>query len=289
MIPNYNLLTLEALARLEPVHTTPCLSLYQPTHRHPPGNRQDPILFGNLLKALESLLLQMYPDAQTRLLLTPFKALIKDNDFWRYPLDGLAVMGGQGLFQVFRLQKPVAELVAAADTFHTKPLRRFLQSVDRYQVLALSRNAMRLFEGNRDVLDEVVPARGVPRTIIELSGDEPDGPLRTVAPRGRGGKKNMMDTEEDRFFRAVDLAVLGYHSRVSGLPLMLAALPEDQHRFRKVSQNPFLLTEGLMINSEALSRDKLREIVWQVFEPEYNRRLAAAVNAADPSGADLSE
>ena len=33
------------------------------------------------------------------------------------------------------LQQPVAELAVVADSFHTKPLRQWLQSAARYQVL----------------------------------------------------------------------------------------------------------------------------------------------------------
>lgn len=36
----------------------PCLSLYQPTHRHHPENLQDPIRFRNLVKAMEASLQQ---------------------------------------------------------------------------------------------------------------------------------------------------------------------------------------------------------------------------------------
>ena len=46
-----------ALAGAQP----PCLSLFQPTHRHYPDNRQAPIRFGNLVKELEQSLSQKYP------------------------------------------------------------------------------------------------------------------------------------------------------------------------------------------------------------------------------------
>jgi hypothetical protein len=47
------LLTIESLAELASVHRPPCLSPYQPMHRHRPENQQDPIRFRNLLKKLE--------------------------------------------------------------------------------------------------------------------------------------------------------------------------------------------------------------------------------------------
>src|SRR5680860_1684608 len=133
----------------------PCLSLYQPTHRHRPENQQDPIRFGNLVKVLEESLLQKYPKREIRTLLDSFLALAEDRDFWEHTLDGLAVLGGRGVFRVYRLQRPVPELAVVADSFHTKPLLRMLQSADRYQVLGLSRQEIKLFEGNRDALDEI--------------------------------------------------------------------------------------------------------------------------------------
>ena len=91
---------------------------------------------------------------------------------------------------------------------------------------------------------------------------------------GDGGKTAQVDIDADRFFRAIDRAVLEHHSRPSGLPLLLAALPEHHHRFHQVSHNPFLIAEGLTINPDALPIDELRKSAWLVFEPQYQARLA---------------
>lgn len=287
MTQKRTLLTIESLAELTSVRQTPCLSIYQPTHRRHPENQRDPIRFRNLVKELEASLRQKYPAVETRLLVESFQALADDPDFWNHTLDGLAVLGGPSLFQVFVLQRSVAELAVVADSFHTKPLRRFLQSVDRYQILGLSLRKIRLFEGSRDVLDEIDPAPEVPRTITEALGGELTEPHQTVASyggvggvstsmrHGHGGKNDEADIDADRFFRVVDRAVHEHHSRPSGLPLMLAALPEHHHRFHQVSHNPLLIAEGLTINPDALSIDELRKSAWQVFEPQYQARLAS--------------
>ena len=281
------LLTAESLAELASAHQPPCLSLYQPTHRRHPENQQDPIRFRNLVKELEASLRQQYPAVETRLLLEPFEALARDHDFWNHTLDGLAVLGGPALFRVFRLPQPVNELVVVANSFHTKPLRRFLQSVDRYQVLGLSLHEIRLFEGNRHALDEVDLVPGVPRTITEALGGELTEPHQTVASyggvggaskpmhHGQGAKTDEADIDAERFFRAVDRAVLEHYSRPSGLPLILAALPEHHHLFHQVSQNPLLVAEGIRFNPDSLSAEELRALAWQVIEPQYQARLAA--------------
>ncbi len=268
----------------------PCLSLYQPTHRRHPDNQQDPIRFANLVKTLEESLLREFPKEEVRPLLEPFLALADNREFWKHTLDGLAVLGAKGFFRVYRLQRPVAELAVVAESFHTKPLLRMLQSAGRYHVLGVSRHAIRLFEGNRDVLDEIPLGPGVPRTMTEAFGgemsdrhqsvvtDDAAGTGHSVMHDERGGQNAKSDIDAQRFFRAVDRGILEHHSQVAGLPLILAALPEHHHMFHAVSHNPFLIPESIDVHPDALSSiDELRERAWQLMEPRYLARLAALV------------
>jgi hypothetical protein len=283
-------LTKESLTELLAPHSAPCLSLYQPTHRRHPENQEDPIRFRNLVKEMEASLLQAYPTTEARLLLKPFDALAHDRDFWNHTLDGLAVLGAPDFVRVFRLPRSVAELVVVADSFHTKPLWQFLQSVDRYQVLGLSLDKIRLFEGDRHALEEVELAAEVPRTMTDALGSKLTAPHQTVASyggvggasnamhHGHGGKASEVDIDADRLFRSIDRAVLEHHSRPTGLPLILAALPEHHHGFRGVSHNPFLLTEGITVDPNAVTNDALRTLAWQVVEPQYEARLAKLTN-----------
>jgi len=275
-------------ARLLSSHEPPCLSLYQPTHRHYPDNQQDPIRYRNLIKSMEESLRQKYTKREIQPLMEPFQVLADERDFWNHTLDGLAILGASGFFRVYRLQRLVPEVVIVADSFHIKPLMRILQSADRYQVLGLNRREMKLFEGNRDVLDEIEPAQGVPRTITDALGEEfTESPTLTAfSPRaggpairhGYGSKQDELDIDAERFFRTVDRGVLEHHSRPSGLPLILAALPEHQNLFRQITHNPFLLTDGIDIHPDALDADALRERAWRVVEPQYLARLAGLVD-----------
>ncbi len=283
MTQKWDLLTIESLAGLAVGQRAPSLSLYQPTHRRHPENQQDPIRFRHLVKELEASLQQTHSASESRVMLAPFEALGHDRDFWNHTLDGLAVLGGHGLFRVFRLPRPIAELAVVADSFHTKPLRRFLQSVDRFQVLGLSLGKIQLFEGDRNVLEEIDLAPGVRDTITEALDDEMTLPHQTVASGGgagsapmrhdHGGKKDEADIDADRFFRAIDRAILEHHSRPSGLPLILASLPEHHHRFHQVSHNPFLVADAIGINPDDLTIDELRHRAWQVVEPQYRARV----------------
>jgi hypothetical protein len=269
-------------------HEAPCLSLYQPTHRHHPDKQQDPIRFRNLVKTMEESLRQKYTKRDAQPLLAPFEALAKNGEFWNYVLDGLAALAAPGLFRVYRLQRHVPEIVVVADSFHLKPLMRILQSADGYQVLGLNRREMKLFEGNRDALDEIEPASGVPRTITDTLGEQLTEPMTVTSystgpggpaiRHGYGSKQDEIDVNTQQFFRAVDRAVLEHHSGPSRLPLILAALPENQSLFRQVSHNPFLISDGIDIHPDALPGDSLRERAWRLMEPQYLARLAGFVD-----------
>jgi len=265
----------------------PCLSLYQPTHRHHPGNQEDPIRFRNLIKQLDQSLQQQYSTQEIAALLEPFEALARDHEFWNNTVDGLAVFGAPGFFQAFGMQRTTRELAVVAESFHTKPMVSFLQSADRFQVLALNLQEIKMFEGNRDALHEIALAPGVPRTLKDALGEELTEPHQTVASyggtgngnmamhHGHGDKKDEMDIDAERFFRMVGHIIFEKYSQPSGLPLILAALPEHQGHFRKYSQNPFLLEEGIKIHPDALPMDDFRERAWNIFKPQYQTRLTA--------------
>lgn len=265
-------------------HEPPCLSLYQPTHRHQPSRQQDPIRFRNLVDQLEATLLKTQVASDVRRMLAPFRALTDDQAFWSRTLDGLAILSADKLFKVYRLQRPVPELAVVSDSFHVKPLLRILQSGDRYQVLGLGRGAFRLFEGNRDKLDEIEPAPEVSASLADEADQREDRLERSTRVYGGGAsgmttrhgtdqRSEAITNETMRFYRSVDRNILDHHSRPSGLPLVLAALPENQHLFRQISDNPFLVEEPIALNPDSLSLDQLRERAWEIMLPRYLHRL----------------
>jgi hypothetical protein len=281
-----SLLTPTLLDDLSAVAEKTCVSLYLPTHRHHPENQQDPIRFRRLVKELRSNLRNLVSEDEIDLLLAPFNALAGDEEFWNQTLDGLAVFAAPGgFFRLVSTYRTLSEMSIISDTFHTKPLRRFLQSSDRYQILALSLHDAKLFEGNRDSLEVVELAEDFPDTIKKALGEELTGPHQTVASyggtggesmamrHGHGGKSDEIDDDTERYFRAVDRSVLKTYSGPSGLPLILAALPEHHHLFHTVSHNSLLTDDGIKVHSDAIPIDELRARAWEIFEPLYHARL----------------
>ena len=269
------------LAEREP----PCLSLYQPTHRQFPASRENPIRYRNLVDALHDSLGKSHSGATATELIEPLQALQADRALWEHPRDGLAVFAARGFLSVYRVQRPVPELTIVAESFHVKPLVRIVQTTDAYQVLVLDREKIALYEGNRDVLDPVELAPDVPRTIEAALGEQLSEPYTKVGTHragpgtptrhGHGSRKDEVKKDAERFFRVVDKAVLEHHSRPSGLPLVLAALPEHQGLFRQLSRNSQLVEKGVVMNASALAPDELRRAAWTVMESFHHEKTRA--------------
>lgn len=293
---------------LTPGFSGPYISIYLPTHRQHPDNKQDPIFFRNLLKEVEASLSAGVSADQAAKLLEPLQKLSADTDFWNHTPDGIAVFSAEGYFRVIPLQRPTPSLAVVSDSFHVKPLLRINQSADRFQVLCISRQNVRLLEGNRDHLDEVPLHPDVPVSLEDVIGDdlpEPVNRIRSVPGtgagvsaelrHGHGAKEDVIDQQTERFFRELDRQLIRRHSTPSGLPLILAGLPENQSLFRSVSQNNQLIEAGIPGNPDSMAADELRVQAWKVMEPVYLARLAGFVDQfhaarnVHKASADLSD
>ena len=287
-------------------HDGPCISLYQPTHRTFPDRKQDPIRFGNLLKEVRASLGRQYGDRDIDALLRPFRALEDDAQFWNHTLDGIAVFATPELFKVYNLQRTVKERTIVAGSFHTKPLMRILQSADRFNVLGISRHSATLFEGNRYALDEVTLDADFPvdlEDVILADRDDPERTKRAHGPTGSGQttrhgmnvRRELTENETRQFFRAVDEAVARTYSKPSGMPLVLAALPEHHHMFRDVSDNPALMAQAVDVDPASVTAGDLRARAWDIVLPRYLERLDTLTEqfgtsqANDRGSADLTE
>ncbi|HUG52656.1 MAG TPA: hypothetical protein VMR21_03615 [Vicinamibacteria bacterium] len=273
----------EHLERLLAPHARPCLSLFMPTHRHRPGTEQDPIRFRNALKRAEGLLADRLAPAELRALLDPVTAL-SASEFWRHQRDGLAVFRSPDLAEHYRLPMALPELVVVADSFHVKPLLRFLQANRRYYVLALSQNRVTLYEGTPEAVSPV-DAPGVPASLEEFLGEKPEAflNLRTAGPgaalfHGHGAAEASRKEDLARFFRAVDRA-LWPTLREERAPLVLTGVGYHFPIYQEVSRYAPLLEQGVEGNVDASPPEEIHARVWPVVREAFRAREEEALEA----------
>jgi hypothetical protein len=265
-------------------HAAPCISIYMQTSRCFPENVQDPLRFKNLVSKAERDGIRSVGKRTISPLIDQLRQLQEEREFWTHSLDGLAVFISPDYFRVFRLQQPVYEQAHLSDVFFIKPLIRIFQMAERFQLLVLTKTEVRLYEGNRYRMNEIELAPGVPKTMIEALGSEMTPPHMTVASfggvghgasmrHGHSSRKDEEEIDDERFFRAVDHAITEHHSKPSGLPLILAALPQHKSLFRSLSQNPFLMKEAIIGDPRLLDEETLRELAWEIMEPHWQQKV----------------
>lgn len=254
-----------------------CISIYQPTHRNSPDNAADIIVYKNLLRKFEDALGAKYKEQEPLKILESLYEIRDDKKFWINTLDGLAVLATKDECIVYLLESPVETLGVISEKFHIKPLIRYFQSDSKYQLLGIRRNNFSLFEGTKYGLREIEIPADIPRTIEDVLGEEftedavvgraMTGSASGVAAyHGRGGKKDEMGKDIEKYFRYIDKTVLENFSKVSKLPLILVSLDEYQTEFKRISNNPYLLAEGIKSPVEALGLNQLRDRAWEIMD-----------------------
>jgi hypothetical protein len=250
--------------------SSPCISIYMPTHRAGVETRQDPIRLKNLLRDCElSLEARALGKPEIQALLDPIRALVDDYDFWQHQSDGLAVFRSRDLFRTYRVALELPELAMVADRFHSKPMLALLTGDCRYAILALSQNEIRIFRVTRDTIAEIEPAgmpsslaeavgkRRVDRSLQSHSASSVAGGAATTVFHGHGGGGEEKKETLLAFFRQIDRDVqelLG-EERV---PLILAAVDHLYPIYCQANGYSELLDEWIPGNPEVLSAEALR-------------------------------
>jgi len=125
-----------------------------------------------------------------------------------------------------------------------------------------------------EALGDAVTVQRKEQTYHGKSPGEPrPAPRGADVPPGHPAKGDDAKLDAERFFRAIDHAVLQHVSRTSQLPLIVAALPEDWALFRAISHNPHLAPRAIERSPAAIAEKDLREEAWKCIEPQYIARL----------------
>lgn len=271
----------EDLQQLLTVSGGPCVSIHLATHRRYPEWTQDPIRFKTLLGKAEADLAAR-EEKEHGSLLDPARRLLDDPGIWEYALDGLAVYASASYAAAFRVPMQLPETVVVADTFHTKPLFRFLRSNQRYYVLAISQNAVTLYHGS-SFGAEPVELEALPGDLTAALGvSELNEHQRGIVVHGGGaggrafhgrgpGKEERKETLL-KFFRAVDKGLHEY-LRQERAPLILAAVKYYRPIYKEVNTYPHLLEDGLEGNYDRANGEAIHAEAWPLVTRERERRV----------------
>jgi len=266
-----------------------CVSLFMPAHRAGRETEQDPIVFKNLLReAEEGLLAKGLRSVAVREALKPAQGLLENQSFWRHQSGGLAVFAAPEMFRAYRLPLAFEKLVMVSDRFHFKPLLPFFANDRHFYVLALSQNEVRLLEGTRHTVDEVVLEDTLPDLAEALKFDRFNKNLQyhtgTASTSGgdRGAVFHGHDPSDDdksrilRWFHKINDELSGVLAGEQA-PLVLAGVEYLFPLYQEANTYPNLVEEGIPGNPEELSAETLHTRAWPLVRPIF---MAAQEQAA---------
>jgi hypothetical protein len=259
-----------------------------PTHRVPTENQQDRTRLKNLLRQAQDAL-QAYGlrAAEAEALLEPATRLLGAIPFWKDKRDGLALFVAPGMFRQYLLPTTFESLVVVAHRFHFKPLLTFLGG-NEFFVLALSQNAVRLFEGSRFGLSAVEGPEGMPKSLAEaLKYEDLEKQLQfrtgTGGAGGKGERPAMFHGQESedakdriqRYFRRIELGLRDL-LREAQAPLVLAGVEYLLPIYKEVNTYQHLINGGITGNPEGVTLEDLHRQAWALVEPYFKREQEQA-------------
>ena len=267
----------------------PSISVYLPTHRSGQDKEQDPLRLKNLLTRASREIQAggvRTPDAEA--LLKPAFDLLHDPTFWRETAEGLAFFVSEDLTVVLQLDYPPPELAIVNDRFVIRHLLPSIHSDERFWLLALSKNQVRLFKGDHEGLQQI-PLRDTPADFKEaMRFEDADHPFRFRTESGQvpgGGRRGsvfygmggLSDAEKDQVWRYAGMVERGVRDATNGsdAPLVLAGVEYIVSAYRGHNTYPGLLDPALYGNPDELTLVRLHSEAMVVLRPYFDSRREA--------------
>ena len=280
----------DQLKELFQVDTAPAVSIYMETHRKGAEVAAQPLRLRAAIDEARGILSGDGTDGVDDVL-APLEALIGDQDFWRHQADGLALFASRDFGRLYRLPVQMPDMVVVGPTFHTRPLIEFLQAPERFWVLSVTQNEVRMWEGS---ISEMAPVNlaVVPSSLQEALGTEVVADrLNLRSPRGRGSApvfhghgagKDDTKQELEKFFRAVDAGVRELLADEIG-PIILAAVDYYHPIYRSVSKLENLTDEGIIGSVSGWDPGRIHAAAWPIAQKSVEGKLDVALHLWEKS------
>jgi hypothetical protein len=285
-ITAHDLVTFEDL-KLLAAAKGPCITLLSVL----PNPMESPIRLDHLVRDVKKALQERGVGAAiSAQLVGPINELAITAEAGRIWGNALIIFRSPDVFRYYFLQRPLPESLSIADRFQVRPLLAVLTREQRFHLLGLSQQRIRLFHCTQHRIEEAELRGIVPSNMREWMNNRiPDHVLhnRSSAGPSIGSMKGVMfgtstgrEDEDDSLKHFLKEVNRGLHMLLGNdtTPLVLAGVEEEVTLYRRLNTYPRLLDKTVHGSPDGLParilHERAREVVSQTCSEPLRKALA---------------
>lgn len=264
------------------------ISLYLTTHNHPLESKKDRIEFKKLITQAKEKLVKDYTKSEIEEFIKPLIHLEQDSLFWSYNQKGLAIFINEKNCYIYKLPFEVENHVSYGEKINFKPLIRLSQNIIHYYVLALDRDNFNVYEINGKNMNRIQFDPSVMIKAKDVIGDQRTEDISTIGgystygrqgiTHGRGGKKDDIDIDTEKYLRYVENTIYEHLSKIKSLPIILISLPKTHIHYRNLNKNKDLYVKGIVKSPESMTDDEIINETYHLIEDYFIDKLKAKIS-----------
>lgn len=271
----------------------PFVSLYLKTNNIPQESKKDRIEFKKLIAQVKDKLIADYNNIEIEKFIEPLNELENESMFWSFNQSGLALFLNEKNCYVYKLPYSVDNHISYGLKINFKPLIRLSNTIVHYYVLALNRDFFKVYEVNGKI---IMPVQFDPSVMIkakDVIGDQRTEDISTIGgyssygrqgiTHGRGGKKDDIDIDTEKYVRYVEHTVYNHLSAKSSYPIVLISLPKTHILYRQINKNKDLYEKGIIKSPDSMSEAEILEETYNLIEPYFLDELKMKIYRAHKS------
>ncbi len=279
---------------------SPRVSIYMPTHRKSPDNKQDPILYKNSVAEAKRLLEEKYSAREAEPVIQKLESLLDDQGFWNHTADGLAVLAETEDLKTFHLEAGMPQKVVVDHQYYMVPLIQYLDPAGTGYLLDLSKDRFYLYRVTRNRIEEVEQDE-IKSKFSELFDDMDANADLNFGRYGDGGgtvyhghRSKSAEEEKDRekYFRYIDTSL---PDLIGESPVILAGVSDNVAEYKNFAKGEFYTEMTIDKPFHSMDKDEQLKSVREVLAPRHKEQVEAleerygTLQAQNRTGNDLKE
>lgn len=251
------------------------VTIVQELHATTLTNDKDRIQFENLVSKARKKVKDANLEEEDALL-EQLDAVLTNQDSLIKFIGGLVIYVTPEGFYFYHLGIDVNDRVFVGNLPYILPLAENNQYTIDYNLLAITRDSMRVFEGHGDSIFELdfSEYEDAPIDSETVLGTDKDGGALNFGTYSGGASRQAgsnqffhghnevseeKDIDRERYFRAVDDFVYHHVSNDNGYPLILFSVEENQNVFNNISKNNYLVKTAITGSPAGLTDQQIQE------------------------------